>query len=158
MGNVLIVAYGNPLRSDDALAWHAAEIMKRMSCVQRPVIHTCFQLTPELASLVSDATAVVFVDAARDGEPGKVVTTEIHPKRQSSAFTHEFSPESILELSENLYSRLPCRAWSVSMAGECFDHGERLSPIVNENLPNLVSAIRNIVDEQRRHRVRERIE
>lgn len=147
MANVLIIGYGNRLRSDDALAWYAAEMLERLPFVKRPVIHTCFQLTPELASLVSDAMTVIFVDAARDGEPGNVAANEVQPKRESSVFTHEFSPESILELSQTLYGRRPGRVWSVSMAGECFDHGDTLSSVVNENLPNLVSAIRNIVDE-----------
>jgi len=145
--NVLIVAYGNPLRSDDALAWHVAEKLEVLPFVQPPVIHTCFQLTPEIALPISDATTVIFIDAARDGEPGQVVTAEIHPKRQSSVFTHEFSPSVILELSRELYKRLPARAFSVSMAGACFDHGEQLSEEVSKNLPHMVSVIQKIVND-----------
>ena len=147
MGNVLIIAYGNPLRCDDGLAWRAAEELECVPFSVRPVIHTCFQLTPELALQVSAASTVVFVDAGRTGEPGSLSMTEVFAKQESSVFTHEFSPSSILALSQELYAKRPLRAVSLSMSGQCFEHGEQLSDRVRDNLPGLVSAIQRVVEQ-----------
>ena len=69
---VLVIAYGNPIRSDDGVAWHAAEEIRRKleSLVEVICVH---QLTPELAEEISRVSTVIFVDAARDVDPGKVV-------------------------------------------------------------------------------------
>ena len=146
MTKVLVIAYGNPMRCDDGLAWRAAEELERVAFSVRPVIHTCIHLTPELSLQVSAASIVVFVDAGRTGEPGTISMTEVLPKQESSPFTHEFSPSSIVGLSQQLYAKRPLCAVSVSMSGQCFDHGEQLSDRVRDKLPCLVSAIESIVE------------
>jgi hydrogenase maturation protease len=148
----VVIAYGNPLRCDDGLAWAAAEELKRIRFSDPPAILTCLQLTPELASLVSTAETVVFMDASRAGEPGTVSSEEILARKESSIFTHEFSPAAILALSQQLYGKRPTRAVSLSMSGKCFDHGEQLSDAVRESLPRLVTNLRNLVDETARLR------
>jgi hydrogenase maturation protease len=145
MPRVLIIAYGNPLRCDDGVAWRAAEELSRLNLPQDVDMVTCHQLTPELAHPVSQASVVVFIDAARNGTPGEITSTTPQPQPRSSIFTHEFSPAVLLRVAQELYGKCP-PASVVSMCGQCFDHGESLSAIVTHSLPGMVARIQHMVE------------
>jgi hypothetical protein len=67
---VLVIACGNPLRSDDGVAWLAAEQLRQT--LQPPAKVICVhQLTPELAEEASRAEIVFFIDATRIGDRAK---------------------------------------------------------------------------------------
>jgi hydrogenase maturation protease len=135
---ILVIAYGNPLRSDDGLAWRAAEKLAQLEFPENVEIVTHDQLTPELALAASEISFVLFLDAARPGMPGEIVSAEIRPERQPSIFTHDFSPGAILSTAEELYGHCP-EALALSLVGECFDHGETLSDKVKESMPKFVT-------------------
>jgi hydrogenase maturation protease len=75
MARVLIVGYGNPLRGDDGLGWHAAEALR--AALPEAEILAVHQLTPELAEDASRAELVIFLDAAETGAPGEWRCREI---------------------------------------------------------------------------------
>jgi hydrogenase maturation protease len=107
VARVLIVAYGNPLRSDDGAAWKAAEELSQQQLlghVEKVMNH---QLTPELALAVSGASRVVFVDAAREGVPGEIASVALKPQQGSCVFTHQFSPAAILSAARQVYGKCP---------------------------------------------------
>jgi hydrogenase maturation protease len=139
MPRVLVIAIGNPLRCDDGLAWHAADELSRDA--SPPEILRVHQLTPELAEVVSRASTVIFVDAASEGVPGKVAGGKVTPSAPDIHFSHHFTPAAILALADTLYGARPA-AFSATMAGECFDHGDTLSPCVVEGMPVLLAKIR----------------
>lgn len=143
---ILIIAYGNPLRCDDGLAWCVAEELSRLSFPSDVEIVTSHQLTPELALPVSEARTVIFIDAARAGAPGEITSKRIEPAQTSAIFTHEFSPSTILNIAQELYGGHP-EAFAVSLCGECFDHGEVLSTNVPESIPRLVVLVRELITE-----------
>ena len=66
MPRVLIVAYGNPLRSDDGVGWVVAEELRRRLASPEVEVLRLQQLLPEVAESLSRADAVIFVDASRD--------------------------------------------------------------------------------------------
>ena len=142
---ILIIAYGNPLRCDDGLAWRAAEELSKLNFAGDIEIVTRHQLTPELALPVSQVGTVLFIDAARHGVPGEIASASVKPQRSSSAFTHDFSPATILGLAEELYGNCP-QAIAASVCGECFDHGETLSAKVEESLPRLIDHVRGLIE------------
>jgi hydrogenase maturation protease len=144
MSRVLIVAYGNPLRSDDGAAWKAAEELSQQQLLGHVEIVMNHQLTPELALAVSSASRVVFVDAAREGVPGEIASVALKPQQGSCVFTHQFSPAAILSAARQLYGKCP-DGFAVSICGECFDHGDTLSAKVTENLTYLVARIKDLV-------------
>jgi len=152
MPRVLILAYGNPLRSDDGVAWRAAdELEKKLSGADVDVeIRRCHQLAPELAETISHSEAVIFVDAAAsgrgNGQPGDVRCTAIGPPEGKVRFSHQLSPGAAMELARQLYGASP-RAYVVTLTGECFDHGEALSPVVAAALPALVMRIETLVQQ-----------
>ena len=63
---VLIIAYGNPLRCDDGVAWRAAEALEGKFPSEQVEILRLHQLAPELADAVRQRELVLFVDAAFD--------------------------------------------------------------------------------------------
>lgn len=140
MPGILVIAYGNPLRCDDGLAWRVAEELAKLNLPSDVEIFTRHQLTPELALPVSQATTVLFIDAARTGVPADLAWRPLKPQPSSSLFTHECSPAAILGLAQELYGRC-AEAFTISLTGECFDHGETLSKRVEENLPRVLELV-----------------
>jgi hydrogenase maturation protease len=142
---VLILAYGNPLRSDDGIGWRASELLNKElpPTAETICIH---QLTPELAQQVSNYQTVIFLDAAREGEPGAIHCEPISVQSGNVHFWHHLTPENLLALSQQLYGATP-QAFSVSLSGESFGHGETLSPVVAKNLPHFVAKVMELVDQ-----------
>jgi hydrogenase maturation protease len=141
MTRILVIAYGNPLRCDDGLAWRAAEDLSQLDLHFDIEVIARQQLTPELALAASQASAVLFIDATLTGVPGELVCAPLRPQQRSNAFSHDFSPEAILTLAQELYGTCP-EAFSISLCGECFDHGEILSPKVLDALPRVAALVR----------------
>jgi hydrogenase maturation protease len=141
MHGILIIAYGNPLRCDDGLAWHVAEKLERQHWSSEIEIIACHQLTPELALPVSQSTGVLFIDAARVGVPGEIRAEPLQAQPVAPAFTHAVSPAALLNLARELYGKC-AEGFTISVGGECFDHGETLSPKVEESVPRVVALVR----------------
>lgn len=140
---VLVVAWGNPLREDDGVAWHVLEGLRLLKPRPGlPPLHLrhAHQLAPEMAESVSKAQGVVFIDARRDGTPGEVRCEEITPSAGSNPLAHSLSPQELLLYAQQLYGRAP-RAVVLSIAGERFGMGEELSPVVRRALPRAIRAV-----------------
>lgn len=60
--SILIIGYGNNLRSDDGVGRYLAEIIEQQ---QLPLVKalSVHQLTPELVLEIADSQAVIFIDA-----------------------------------------------------------------------------------------------
>ena len=149
MPHVLIIAYGNPLRSDDGVAWRAAEALRQKFSPNEVEIHCLHQLAPEVAETVSKFPRVIFVDAASApaGHAGEIRVEKlrnIEAKESTTQFFHAVSPLAVIRLAESLY-RVKPRAFSVTVTGESFDHGEVLSPAVASAVPRLVARIDALV-------------
>ena len=138
MARVLIVGYGNPLRGDDGMGWHAAEMLRQSVDDPEVEIITVHQLTPELMGPVSEAGSVIFLDAAASGEPGAVTQRRIDTGATPAGdFTHHVTPETLLEGARILYGRRP-PATLLSVAGADFEPGDQLSEPVRGALPEVV--------------------
>jgi len=144
---VLIVAYGNPLRSDDGLAWRVADALEVKLSSWEVEILRLHQLTPELAERVSRANAVIFVDAASaNGErcPGEIRIEEIQAEEAGlctqSRFSHHLTPGVVVAMAAQLYGA-KAKGFTVTLTGQNFGHGEFLSPAVHDALPEFVTRI-----------------
>jgi hydrogenase maturation protease len=145
MQRVLIIAIGNPLRSDDGLAWHAADQLKQTLNFPEIEITKTQQLLPELAESISQASFAIFLDASVQGEPGELQGQILEPE-PPQAFTHELTPGGILSLSLALYGNRP-QAFVLSLTGKSFEHGECLTPEVANGVPRVVDKVRELVAE-----------
>lgn len=133
MGPRLILGFGNPLRSDDGVGWKAAAVLARELSSSDVVVLTVYQLTPELAEVVSRCSRILFLNAAHTGQPGEIRmdTVRRDPQFQSGVISQQLSPQALLELAYRHFGAEP-DATLLSMTGENFDLGERFSAAVEQ--------------------------
>jgi hydrogenase maturation protease len=139
---IAVVAFGNPLRGDDGVAWRVAQEVERAG--DAAVVLTLHQLTPEVAVVVSQTTGVIFLDAAQGPVPGQVSSRELAPIATQSTFTHHISPEAVLALSLRLYGNCP-RAALVTVAAASFAVGEELSQAARHAVPEAVRTVQQLI-------------
>ena len=149
MARVLIIGYGNPLRSDDGFGWHAAhELTTRLQGLNVEVLARQ-QLTPELAETASHFRLVIFIDAAVDLPSGelryeKITQTKTSQQREASSFSHSLTPASLLACTAELYAKFP-EAYCVSVGGESFAEGESISPTMLAAFEPLLAQVRSLL-------------
>ncbi len=139
MTRALILAYGNPLRGDDGIAWRAAEALQSALRVSARILCTQ-QLAPELAEAAADAEIVIFLDAAADGKEGEVTCRAISAQSAPVRFSHHLAPEQILALSGQLYSAAP-RGFLITAHARSFKHGDTLSPAAQKMIPRILEQV-----------------
>lgn len=144
MPRILIVGFGNPLRSDDGLGWHVAQQLSRQLASSDIQVIATPQLTPEMAEFASNAEQILFIDASRNGTPGAVRCEPVAPERALSSHSHDLSPAAVLKLARDLYGRCP-PGYLLTIAGESFDTGESMSPSVMEAIPALLGQVSRIL-------------
>lgn len=142
---ILIIGYGNPLRSDDAIGQHVAQAMQQCLHHIQLQVHITYQLMPELASLISSAQIVVFIDALMGGTPGEVIHEKVVPTESIGSLTHHVTPGSLLAAASELYGKAPSGIL-ISVAGEAFHYGSELSPQLQQKLPTIADQVRAIIE------------
>jgi hydrogenase maturation protease len=141
---ILIIGYGNPLRSDDAIGQRIAQMMERRLKGETIEVITAYQLTPELVEPIRDAQRVIFVDARVGEKPGTVMQESVIPETGAGAFTHNVSPGTLLGAAGELYGMTPAGIL-ISIVGVCFDYGSDLSPELNRVLPDIADRVEAMI-------------
>lgn len=139
----LILGFGNPLRSDDAVGYNAALALEPGLSSTNTFVIAAHQLTPESAEPVSRASRVLFLDASHEGTPGEIRLEEVlrDPYFQPAALTHDLMPSSLLELALRYFYAEP-EAWLLTLTGENFELGEKFSAPVAAAWPEYLERIR----------------
>ena len=145
MIRLLIVGFGNPLRSDDALGWHIAQELSRRLVRDDVQVIATHQLTPEVAEAASQSEHTVFVDAALQGTPGSLSCEQVSPAATINRHSHELCPAGVLKLATELYGHCPS-AQLLTIGGESFEIGETMSASVVAAIPAVLAEIRRLVD------------
>jgi len=146
---ILIVAYGNPLRGDDGIAWHVAELLRRKLSSDEADILCVHQLMPELAEAVSRSSGTIFIDSREDGEPGQIYQARVAQQADTSFSTHVLTPAQVMALADALYGNGP-EAYELSATGESFQHSEELSERLKTALPQMVEAVHHLTTQFQR--------
>ncbi len=149
---VLIIGYGNPLRCDDGLGWHAARLLQQTCWEIAVEVQACHQLTPELAAPISAADCVIFIDACCEDaaacapQDGPVCCQRLAPAPAAAAgnLAHHLDPAALLALAGALYHTCP-EAYLCTLPGATFAYGETLSDAVQAVLPLLLERVRQLV-------------
>jgi hydrogenase maturation protease len=138
----LLIAYGNPSRQDDGLAYHIVIALRNLLGLEtipldeladgelRDGLQVCFtqQLVPEMAEMLSEMDIVIFIDAHVPGTGYQQVHwEEIQPLFQPSMVSHHFKPEVLVAWCSSLYGHTP-QAFILSVLGTNYDFGTELSP------------------------------
>lgn len=140
----LVIGYGNPLRTDDGLGWHAAAVLALAHLEDTRVLQR-HQLTPELAVDVAGASVVVFVDARPPGGADDGVRVEeVEPHYGPLTWTHHLTPGELLALTA-LSGQAPPHAWLVSAPALCTEPGDGLSPAERALLPDVLARVSALV-------------
>jgi hydrogenase maturation protease len=126
---LLVFAWGNPSRGDDALGpLFAARLPRQLDRRQteRVEIIEDFQLQVEHALDLDGRERVLFVDASiACASPFEAATIEAAPN--AGFTTHALSPQAVLQVYRRLYGREAPAATLLAIRGLRFELGEELS-------------------------------
>ncbi len=144
--DTLIIGYGNPLRSDDAVGLH---VSRGLASAGYRVIET-YQLAPELAEDIAAVPRVIFVDCQVGLAPGEIAVSSVGRNRHAD--THLQTPADLLRLASEVYGAEP-EAFLVGIGPEFMEMGETLSPAVSASVPRAIRKVEELVmlgpDEER---------
>ena len=143
--DVLVIGYGNTLRTDDGVGRLAAERLADDPRLDGVRVISRHQLTPDLAVDLSRAALVVFVDASHGPPAGMTMVEPLgRPGRTAAAWSHHLHPSSLVDLAGELYGASP-DAVIVRMGVGSLAPGDRLSPMVEAALPGLVDTVAALI-------------
>ena len=159
---VLVIGFGNTLRRDDGVGAVAARLLAtepRLSGDKvggRVEVREAYQLLPEMALDVGEATLVVFVDADARGLPGSIEIHEIDPataargdsdaRGEAGASSHHVGGGELVALAAALTGHAP-RAVAIGIGVADLGMGEGLSPVVEAALPKVVEIVVDLVED-----------
>ena len=156
-GGVLVVGYGNPLRSDDGVGPAVAERLAADPRLRGADIRAEHQLTPELALDASAASLLVLVDAAEDVGVGEVAVRRIRADAATGGepveeagppLTHHLDPGALLGLARQLFGSAPAEVVIIGIGPASLEVGERLSPVVEAAVSRVVELVADMVAER----------
>ncbi len=145
---MLIFAWGNPSRGDDALG---PALIERIAAAlpAHPEwgevgLLTDFQLQPEHAFDLEGRSRVLFVDAdASCAAP--FVFDRLRPQPGFGYTTHAMKPEALLAVFRQVIGREPPPAWLLRLRGTSFELGEPLGAEAAENLEAAVDFVESLL-------------
>ncbi|HYO43217.1 MAG TPA: hydrogenase maturation protease [Candidatus Limnocylindrales bacterium] len=149
-GPVLVVGYGNPLRSDDGVGPAVAARLVGDPRLAGADIRSAHQLTPELALDASRASLLVLVDAGVGEAPGEVSMRRLEPSDEAGgAWTHHVDPAGIVGLARELFGAAP-PVVMISIGPATLELGESLSRTVADAVTRAADLVATVVEAHRR--------
>jgi hydrogenase maturation protease len=148
-GPVLVVGYGNPLRSDDGAGPAVAATLAADPRLAGADVRSAHQLTPELALDASRASLLVLVDAGVDEAPGEVSIRRLDPSEGGGgAWTHHVDPAGVVGLARELYGAAP-PVVMISIGPASLEVGETLSDVVAAAVTRAAELVVSVVEAHR---------
>jgi hydrogenase maturation protease len=147
MTRTLILACGNPVRGDDAIALQLARQLRDQIAGPRISVHSSQQWTLELAEPLSHCDLAIFLDSSTLFSPGYVHCESVHPLsgEPHSLLTHTCTPAILLRLSSQLYNHAPERTYLLTIGAQSFAFSYSLSAPVQRAIPQALSRIHAIL-------------
>lgn len=133
----LLLACGNPLRSDDGVGLRLAEwATQRFQGDSSIRILASQQWTPDLAKEIADVESVLFVDSSVETAAGRVDLTPVEMNfDRAASTTHHMDPPALLALAHSLYGSLPSHAMLLTVGAGSMELGETLTGPVQAAMP-----------------------
>jgi hydrogenase maturation protease len=138
---LLIIGYGNTLRSDDGVGPRISDAVGEWRLPGVRAI-TCDLLTPELADPISQTDRVVFVDAAID-TPREVLLRPLAPADSSQIMAHAADPRTLLAVARDVFGHAP-EAWWLTIPASNMEFGETLSTETTRGMGQALDKIREL--------------
>jgi hydrogenase maturation protease len=140
---LLIIGYGNTLRSDDGAGYRVAEMVAEWNLKEVRGI-PCHQLTPELAEDIANANKVIFIDAVATTPHREINLKPVEMGEIQNSLGHSYNMRSLLTLSLALYGKVP-PAYSLLIPAVNFDFGEQLSPVTETGIIQAMKILGSII-------------
>ena len=127
---ILVFAYGNPSRGDDALGPAMYELLEeqqqKAGLLTDVELLTDFQLQIEHATDLQQRKRVIFIDASMTASP-PYQFDPVLPEQDLSYTTHAMSPAAVLSVYQQIHQQPPPSTYILSIRGYAFGLGEPLS-------------------------------
>ncbi|MBX9720787.1 MAG: hydrogenase maturation protease [Candidatus Obscuribacterales bacterium] len=141
----LLIGYGSTLHSDDGFAHVLIERLRSIEFEFELDFLSGIQLNIEWAEAISRASAVIFVDASNDLDPGEISFEKLQSfdgvdAIAGSSISHHCTPQTLLQLARLLFKSNPL-AWLCTVGAETFALGESLTPCVDDALARVITLI-----------------
>lgn len=136
---LLVIGYGNTLRSDDGAGVLVAEAVASWG---HPIVRALAvrQLTPELAEGLAGTRRVIFVDARLAEAGTELAITGLEPASSHHQAGHVSDPRTLLALARSLYDRC-AEAWLLTIPGVDFSIGEGTSATAAKGIEQALDRI-----------------
>jgi hydrogenase maturation protease len=141
---LLIFAYGNPSRGDDALGPLLIENLQILNLEGIEML-TDFQLQVEHAYDLQGRERVLFIDASVSCE-APYTFSRLFAQKDPSYTTHVMSPMAVMHVYQDLYGDPP-PSYLLQVRGESFELGASLSPQAEVNLQSSLDLLRRLCSE-----------
>lgn len=149
MAEVLVTAWGNTSRGDDALgplllqrleAWAtSAGMAERFEWIED------FQLQIDHAFNLEGKTLALYIDAGKD-TAAPFTFTPISPLKQPWHTTHAMPPESVLAVFEHIAKKPPCPCFTLCVKGEDFGIKEGLSTAAQNHFESALAFAQTLLE------------
>jgi len=141
---ILIFAYGNLSRGDDALGPLLLQYIVQHCDSSEIEFLTDFQLQVEHALDIDKRDLVLFVDASVSSG-NAFVFTELKPVKDKSYSTHAMSPSAVLAVYQNINKQNPPPCFLLAIKGEQFELGEGLSEQAQQHLEQACQFVQQLL-------------
>lgn len=163
--DILVIGYGNEIRSDDGAGRLLAEIVEAWDLPNVRTI-SARQLVPEMAEELSQARLAIFADAYEaerqrdpvdsddedEAEPPDDFLTRlvrIRPAASDSPLGHSPEPGMLLVYAGAIYGHMP-HAWMIALPGACFELGDTISQGTDDAIFEAALGIRKLAERRMR--------
>ncbi|HVO42499.1 MAG TPA: hydrogenase maturation protease [Aggregatilineales bacterium] len=144
--SVLVLGYGNASCGDDGVGWQLGCDLDHDLLLENVQVLARHQLTIELATEISAAELVIFVDASIDGTPGEIRCVSVEPAPASALLLfHHLTPAALMACASALYGVCP-PAILLTITGGAFGYGEQFSDAVRKALPRAQALLRALIE------------
>jgi hydrogenase maturation protease len=139
---VLLLGYGNPSRSDDALGVLLLEQLPE-TCLQSVDLLTDFQLQIEHALDLKNRQLVLFADASvANTKP--IAFSQLQAVYDNSYTTHAMSPAAVMQVYQDIEKTAPPPCFLLTMQAVQFELGEGLSETATNSLQQAVDFVQKL--------------
>ena len=155
-GSILVIGYGNTLRSDDGAGCRVSDIVASwdLPYVRSLTVH---QLTPELAEPISQSELAIFIDAfvgdneqssKRNRSTPAIQVQRIAVSKQLNSVAladlgHISDPRSLLLLAQQVYGEVPV-AYSLLLPAVNWEFGEQVSAVTRKSIDQAVDFLQKL--------------
>lgn len=140
MNKILVIGYGNILRSDDGAGYKIAELISQ----KFPHITTIasHDLKPEYAELLAQHQVVFFIDASIECEELEI--EEIKSISSSEIEnSHHLKPSQLVYLSKKLFNNIPQKILLAKIPAYNLEFGNEFSTLTQNSINSFIQWFEN---------------